>query len=313
MFGIGGFGGGHGGGPGHGGPGGHGPGPGGRGGGFGGRGGGFFGLGHFGFNSNGSARGSADTGFYGSISGVDDRYRFPEGAMVQNPTPPTTGQEHVDLLLINLNSIERSAFWWGILAAVLCGLVVLNTALAGRVHLFWIILVTPALVLSPLVNFVRLLMLDRYGRAFTNCFCIVAGVIAIISVPICWLVGFDAPRAGITYGFAFILGSLFGNYVFQFARTSQAIRGFDDDSRSYRHRIIGASIAGRILETLIFIPCAFIGQQDGFRNFWLGVCLVCLGSLIDVALSPVAYLVRNWFVFHLSADYDFIDDGQNAS
>lgn len=326
AFGIGGPGGGFGGGPGGHGPGGHGPGFGGHGPGFGGhgpgfgghgpgfgfgRGGGFFGFGHFGFNSTGSARGSTDGGFYNSISGMDDRYRFPEGAMVQNPTPPETGQEHVDLLLINLNSIERSAFWWGILAAVLCGLVILNAVFAGSVHLFWIILFTPALVLSPLINFVRFLMLDRYGRAFTNCFCTIIGIITIISAPICWLVGFGTPRAAFAYGLAFIAGSFFSTYVFQFARTSQNIRGFDDDSRTYRHRIIGASIAGRILETLIFIPCAFIGQQDGFRNFWLGVCLICLCSLIDAVLSPVAYLVRNWFVFHLSADYDFIDDGQN--
>lgn len=305
AFGFGGFGGGHGGhgGPGFGGPGfgGHGPGPGGRGGGF-------FGLGHFGPSGNGSARGNADDGFYGSISGADDHYRFPEDAMVQNPTPPETGQEHVDLLLINLNSIERSAFWWGILAAALCGLVILNATLAGKVHLFWIILATPALVLSPIISFVRFLMLDRYGRFFTNRFCVIIGAISIISAPICWLADFGTPRAAAAYGLAFIAGSFFSSYVFQFIRTSQAIRGFDNDSRTYRHRIIGASIAGRILETLIFIPCAFIGQQDGFRNFWLGVCLLCFCSLIDVVLSPIAYIVRNWFVFYLSADYDFIDD-----
>ena len=237
--------------------------------------------------------------------------RFPESAMVQNPAQPETGQERVDLLLINLNSIERSAFWWGILAAVLCGLVVLNAVLAGNVHVFFgLILITPTLVLSPLVNFVRLLLFDRHGRAFTNRLCIVLGVFTIIVALVCWFAGLGTPRASLAYGIAFVIGSFFGNYAFQFARTSQAIRGFDDDSRSYRHRFIGASIAGRIIEMLIFIPCAFIGQQDGILNFWLGVCLLILCAVIDVALSPVAYLVRSWLVFYLSADYDFIDDEQ---
>lgn len=290
MFGIGGPGGGFGGHGGHG------------------HGGGFFGFGHFGFNGTGSARGNDDAGFYGSIAGVSDR--FPESAMLQHPAQPETGQERVDQLLINLNSIERSAFWWGILAVALCGLVVLNAILAGNVHLFGIILVTPALVLSPLISLIRNLMFDRYGRTFTSYLCIILGVFTVIIAIFCWLIGSGTPRAGIAYGVAFVISSLFSGYALQFARTSQAIRGFDDDSRSYRHRIIGASIAGRILEMLIFIPCAFIGQQDGILNFWLGLCLLGFCALIDVVLSPVASLIRNWLVFYLSADYDFIDDEQ---
>lgn len=302
--------GGHGGfgGPGPGSPGAHGPG-GGRGPGRGGPGrggpGGIFA--HFGPNSNGSASGGKDAGFLGAIFGFSGN-QFPENAVVQNPAQAQTGLERVDLFIINANSIERAAIWLACLSIVLATLTVLSGALLApnTTLIAYLILFNHSALLSPFVYATRDLI-SHYGRV-ANYVTLIMSITCILGAIILALTGSGSPRAFIAYGIAFFISSHAHNFSSNIARRSQEIRGFDDNARSYYSRTVGANVATRIVELIVFVPFAFIGRMDGFSIFWQIVCSIAVATVIDfIILIPVSGF-RSWLVYHLSADNDCIVD-----
>lgn len=319
AFGFGGPGG-HGGhGPGgHGGPGfgGHGPGFGGPGGHFGGhgfggfggfgfgRGGGFFGLGHFGPSGSASASGDQDpTNNWGSP--VPSR-PFPDN--VTATRRGSTAKERVELFLIDHYSIKRAIRWLIALGVLMSISVTLTIALSSQIHLVWIILISPSIILSPLSYFLRNITSDLYGRPLANRLCLIACLPSLILAFITLILPFGSPRLFFAGTLAYLAGSYVSNWSYQISRGAQAIRAFDDNNQSYRARARSASIGGRFIELLIFVPFAFAGDRDFFALIWLGVCIFGLALLVETLASPLSCALRNRLIYHLSADHDYIVD-----
>ncbi len=321
MFGSGGFGGGHGGG--FGGHGGNGGGPGGHGPGFGGPGhgpGGFHGSGfHGGFSHAGFFGGIIGLGHFGpSISGnagdADNpnnispaHHRFPDAALVYGAAD--TGLARVDQFIINYHSLRRALIWLAGLCLALSTLLVIFTTLTiPNPRVWWIFFISPAFVLSALAYTLRTFTDDFFGTKFTTLACLVASALTLIVSLICALCGIGSLRIAFASPLAFFISSFVGNYTLYIVRRSQEIRGFDDDSRAYRARSIGASSISHAVELLIFSPLAFAGQHDFFWIVWFMICTFCFSIAIEFALCFIAHPLRVRLTHHLSATYDYIDD-----
>lgn len=307
-FGFGGHGGSHGGSFGGHGPGGfHGggrgpgpgsPGPGGRG--------GIFGLfAHFGFNSStGSA--NANQSSQSAIPPLD-AHDFPNSALSQN-AKPTTALERVDQFLIDYHSVHRTKVCLAVLTTFMAIFIAIASNLAGDTRLACdqLIIVSSGLVPYVLACTLRNLIHDRAGRKFTNLACLAACALGVVASLVCWFLGLGTLRAVFAKVFAFLVGSFISNWVLQLVRRSQELRDFDDDRKSYQSRALGASMAGRVIELLIFAPLAFGGQRDFFWIVWFMVCTFCLATALEFALSFIAHPCLNRLTYYLSADTDQI-------
>lgn len=331
AFGFGGHGGGHGGGPGGGpGTGGHGPGfggpgfghgPGGFGHGFGGYGfgpghfggfgpgfgmfGGFFGFGpgfaHFG-PSGGRSAGAKKNG---AAAEAPFGEAFPDNLCASEPSE--TAKERVDLFIINSHGIKRALRWLIGFAVVAAVLVTLTTALSGGYHWAWLFMVSPMVILSPLCYSLRNLVSEFYGRWLANCLSMVACVPNLVAA-IITIFAPGSPRVFFAGAVGFLLGSFVANGMFQLAGQSQAIRGFDNDNKSYRARTYGSALAGRAVELICFLPLAFAGRIDGFGMIWLGACVFGLAFAVEFALTPVTCFLRDRIGYQLHASNDYIVD-----
>lgn len=313
--GPGGPGGGHGGHGGPGGFGGHGFGHGGPGFGFGPGGFGFgpgfgmfggymgFGLGHFGPSGSFSA-GGARSEFDPVLTTIFGG-QFPDSVCADGPTG--TAQERVDLFIINHHSIKRAVRWLIGMTLVLSVLVTLMAALAGNYGWSWILLVSPSFALSALCYSLRNLIDEIYGRQIANWVSAIACVPCFVAMLIALFTA-GSPRVYFASALAFFVGSLVSNWVMTLVCHSQVIRGFDNDSKSYRARTYDTAVAGRFVELVIFLPLAFVGRLDFLAAVWLGACVFGLSFAVEFVLSPIVCYCRERLIYHLSAYSDQIID-----
>ena len=303
AFGAGGPGGhgGHGGGPGLGGPGAGGPGFG-----WGGHGHGL-GFGRFGFGHFGPSRSFSGMGGRGVHRSKGDPFfaEFPDNIIVDERLG--TAQERVEGFMLNCNSRARAKRWEFGLGIAMIVIAIGQFLCASQVSWVWIFMVSPSILLSPLVYALRNLFCVSFGSQRTRWLTALACLLSLIGLVVVIGTG-GAVRTYLASVLGFGVGSLAGIEIFQISRRAKAITGYSNDRATYRMNCLSVARLGRLVELLVFVPVAFAGKLDLLTMFWFGVCALGISFLVELVLNLVACRAWDWLDYHLDAHNDYIVD-----